>query len=277
MNVLWYQPLNRLGEKIFDNPIEVSEEQGLKFTYHNLPTKHHKKYVYGYKFVQMVKAKTPKLTIYSPRAKFQMMETVEDFECFFYNEVKILKTTIDGTRVYNHGCLVMDSEMSPSLRDDWNHFQECVQQCLKIHEALTSIHFSNICFPIIMGRRPQQPPCLTMKKQSILQFTPEQVKSDDVIRKILLPNIGKAVQYGNGTIEVHYFDGSILSVPLQSKESGIFYAEDSTKSKVYYRIMDIMPQQIKDKLNQMPLILKHLKNANSLCLENKSNRSHVRI
>lgn len=64
------------------------------FSYENLPEKHWKKYQYAARFVQMVKAKTPKITYYSEKAKCQLMETLEDYEASFYSgKLKLLILT----------------------------------------------------------------------------------------------------------------------------------------------------------------------------------------
>lgn len=54
------------------------------FSYENLPEKHWKKYLYAVRFVDLVRAKTPKVTYYSPKSKFQLMENLKDYEASFY-------------------------------------------------------------------------------------------------------------------------------------------------------------------------------------------------
>lgn len=65
------------------------------FTYHSLPEKHWKKYLYAARFVDMVKAKTPKITVYSSEAKCHLMENRTDFEGFFYNGEYIFNSFIE--------------------------------------------------------------------------------------------------------------------------------------------------------------------------------------
>lgn len=50
----------------------------------NLPEKHWKKYTYATKFVELIKAKTPKITYYTEKAKCLLMENASDFEASFY-------------------------------------------------------------------------------------------------------------------------------------------------------------------------------------------------
>lgn len=54
------------------------------FSFENLPEKHWKKYMYASKFVNLVKAKTAKITYYTNKAKCQLMENLTDFEACFY-------------------------------------------------------------------------------------------------------------------------------------------------------------------------------------------------
>lgn len=290
MQIMWYQPTNKLGEAILDKPAEIPNGQGVSFTYHNLPSKHHKKYIYGYKFVQMVKAKTPKITYFSTRAKFQVMETLEDFESFFYNDVKIFKTSLDGTRIYNQGNLVAEDNMTSTLRDDWNHFQNCIQHCLNLNQVLSSINTAHACFPITVGRRPLtnsqniSMPKTTQSSSSSLPILSElnpyncKSKAETVVRKILLPNIGTVLQLNNGSVEVHYYDGSTLSLLPQNPDSGISYSQGNSRNQIHYSSTDVIPQQIRNKLNQMPFIINQLKSTPSLIYnKNQSNRSHVRI
>lgn len=57
------------------------------YTYHDLPTRYWKKYHYLAQFVQLVRSKTPKVTLYSDQAKCMLMENGPnpDFEACFYS------------------------------------------------------------------------------------------------------------------------------------------------------------------------------------------------
>jgi polo-like kinase 4 len=54
------------------------------FAHETLPKKLWRKYSYASLFVSNIKAKTPKITLYTKRAKFQLMEN-SDVEVTFYN------------------------------------------------------------------------------------------------------------------------------------------------------------------------------------------------
>ena len=59
-------------------------------SYATLPAKYHKKYQYAARFVNLVKASTPKITLYTSQAKCYLMENDEaDFEAYFYEGTKV--------------------------------------------------------------------------------------------------------------------------------------------------------------------------------------------
>ena len=59
-------------------------------SYLSLPAKYHKKYTHAARFVALVKACTPKITLYTSQAKCYLMENNEaDFEAYFYEGAKV--------------------------------------------------------------------------------------------------------------------------------------------------------------------------------------------
>lgn len=56
-------------------------------SYHELPARYWKKYKYAAQFVQLVRSKTPKVTLYTEQAKAMLMENgpSPDFEACFYS------------------------------------------------------------------------------------------------------------------------------------------------------------------------------------------------
>lgn len=69
-----------------DAPPSPPQDHITVYTYHNLPGKYWKKYQYAAKFVQLVRSKTPKVTLYTKEAKCMLMENFPgaDFEACFY-------------------------------------------------------------------------------------------------------------------------------------------------------------------------------------------------
>ncbi|XP_045783516.1 serine/threonine-protein kinase PLK4 isoform X1 [Maniola jurtina] len=126
------------------------------FSYHNLPQKHWKKYLYAARFVDLVKAKTPKITIYTSLAKCQLMENGTDIEMFFYNGEKITSTAAEGLKVIDKSLKIHQNPGSlvPDLKYLTDHFEECSNRLNRIQNALSCI--SDECFPLIIGKRPIQ-------------------------------------------------------------------------------------------------------------------------
>lgn len=90
LRIVIFEPENGKGCKPMDKPPPLPR-QGADaiFSYENLPEKHWKKYMYAARFVDLVRAKTPKVTYYSPKTKFQLMENLVDYEASFYDGKKI--------------------------------------------------------------------------------------------------------------------------------------------------------------------------------------------
>ncbi|XP_072943660.1 serine/threonine-protein kinase PLK4 [Epargyreus clarus] len=125
------------------------------FSYHNLPQKHWKKYLYASRFVDLVKAKTPKITLYSSLAKCQLMENGTDIEMFFYSGEKIAFTSTDGLKIIDKTLKTHQNLGTvPELKYLTDHFEECSNRMKRIQNALSCI--SDECFPLIIGKRPVQ-------------------------------------------------------------------------------------------------------------------------
>lgn len=74
------------------------------YSYENLPTCHHRKYLYAFRFVKLVQAKTPKLTLYTQRSKCLFMENgpQPDCEVSFYNKIKVTINSIIDSNACIH-------------------------------------------------------------------------------------------------------------------------------------------------------------------------------
>lgn len=103
------------------------------YSYENLPACHHRKYMYAYRFVQLVQAKTPKLTLYTQRSKCVFMENgpQPDCEVHFYNGVQV-RTAINSLIFIYHICIFI-------------HFYVL---CMYIH-SLIFIYYIYISFIIL--------------------------------------------------------------------------------------------------------------------------------
>lgn len=156
MKVIVYGVENAKGVSVTSSSSnEYSPSPDEIFSYHNLPPKHWKKYLYASRFVDLVKAKTPKITLYTPLAKCQLMENGTDVEMFFYKGEKLTYSATDGFTVIDKTLKTHSSfAKNPELKYISDHFQECSNRMQKILAALSCV--PDECYPLIIGKRPIQ-------------------------------------------------------------------------------------------------------------------------
>ncbi|XP_076642183.1 polo like kinase SAK isoform X1 [Halictus rubicundus] len=265
------------------------------YSYENLPPRHHRKYVYAYRFIKLVKAKTPKLTLYTHRSKCLFMENGPhpDCEVHFYNGVKVVR--VDGMvkiTEKNDGVAFTEGEFPPHFDDYYEHYSECYQRCLLLESTLTSLEAAtgHSCFPVIIGRRPSaalnDAPCMQGKENvsqatnhtpvmpsfdascSVISTVASQSRKMNSIRnsntsnfnKVVVPGVGTATQLSSGDIRVNYKDGSALTVSPQSYGGGIVYESNNgtvTRYNQHYQNSEV-PHMVRDKLCQLPTVIKYL-------------------
>ncbi|XP_076446054.1 serine/threonine-protein kinase PLK4-like isoform X2 [Babylonia areolata] len=136
------------------------------FTFRTLPDKYFKKYQYAAKFVGLVRSKTPKVTMYTERAKCMLMENQPspDFEAIFYDGGK-LSVTAKGVRIVEKTgtSLILDSAMSSQrlchdTQELVDYTEKCRQQCIQLDSVISAVQGNGLLkeqlFPVIVGRRP---------------------------------------------------------------------------------------------------------------------------
>ncbi|XP_076604264.1 serine/threonine-protein kinase PLK4 [Chaetodon auriga] len=166
-----YQPNGGKGFPVVDHP-PAPPEDILICSYEDLPEKYWKKYQYASKFVQLVKSKTPKVTLYTKHAKVMLMENSPnaDVEACFYDGAKTHKTS-ELVRVveksgksYTVKGEVGLSGLSPESRLYVELSDEGHSMCLSLEAAITAEEqrsTKNVpFFPITIGRRPVNPDSL---------------------------------------------------------------------------------------------------------------------
>ncbi|CAH2990678.1 unnamed protein product [Chilo suppressalis] len=153
MKVIIYSSDNHRSNTLHNTDHDPSPDE--VFSYHNLPQKHWKKYLYASRFVDLVKAKTPKITLYSTLAKCQLMENNTDIELFFYSGEKVAFTSSEGLKIIDKNLKTyMNPSLIPDLKYLVDHYEECFSRINRILTALSCI--SDECFPLIIGKRPIQ-------------------------------------------------------------------------------------------------------------------------
>lgn len=242
------------------------------YSYENLPEKHWKKYSYAGKFVELVRAKTPKITYYSDKAKCVLMENLTDFESCFYDGSKVTKSYTEGIKIIEldgHSVSLSSEEQITTLRSAyqllWKQTQQFLEHCLLIERTLDAL--PGTTFPIIIGRRPIN---VSQGKENI-QTTPQmpsfnlsttststQRSSRPVRgispRRVTVPGVGTALQLSCGEVRVRYPDGSQLSV----QPKGNVRYEWQSGHQCHYGPTDLIPPEVRDKLTEMPKIVKYL-------------------
>ena len=123
--------------------------------------------------MSLVKAKTPKVILYSSRAKCLLMENGPDadFEAIFYSGWKLVKSQSNLILTEPHGptSTYSLSKGEPLLdrentRELWYHLKECLLHCERIEAGvnqLAALPVSNGSlpfFPMTIGRKPVTPP-----------------------------------------------------------------------------------------------------------------------
>uniref|UniRef100_A0A668ATA2 Serine/threonine-protein kinase PLK4 n=1 Tax=Myripristis murdjan TaxID=586833 RepID=A0A668ATA2_9TELE len=166
-----YQPNDGKGFPVLDCP-PAPPEDILICSYEDLPEKYWKKYQYASKFVQLVKSKTPKVTLYTKYAKCMLMENSPnaDLEVCFYDGAKTHKTS-ELVRVveksgksYTVKGDVGLSGLSPESRLYVELSDEGHNMCLSLEAAIIAEEQRSAkntpFFPITIGRRPANPDSL---------------------------------------------------------------------------------------------------------------------
>nr|SVE84168.1 EOG090X03P9 [Daphnia pulex] len=174
MRIVLYQPNNGKGVAVADVPPPLpSKGADAIYSYESLPSEYWKKYTYASRFVNLSKAKTPKVTIFTARAKCILMENGPnaDFEALFYSGWKMARTLNSLQITEPNGLmstLTLKNDDEPHLdreitRDLWNHMKECYAHCERIEASvnqLASLPVANGSlqfFPLTIGRKPISP------------------------------------------------------------------------------------------------------------------------
>ena len=123
--------------------------------------------MYAERFTSLVRAKTPKITLYTRQAKCYLMEnSARDFEAYFYagtkvtltegkqgmKEVKVIESS-GASHTFAHPCKedYLPSSCLPTIQ----HFNFALAHCSRIESSLASLdNPDQPAFPIIIGRRP---------------------------------------------------------------------------------------------------------------------------
>ena len=162
-----YAPAQGTGSELRDTPPSPPAPGAnvKEYEYSQLPHKYWKRYQYAARFVRLVRSKTPKVTLYTKRAKCMLMENGPEADCevVFYDGAKV-NCTADGVRIIEQDgtSLTLQSSasmhhLSPGTQQLWQYVEDCRQRCQQLENLLTAAQddctqFSY--FPVTVGRRP---------------------------------------------------------------------------------------------------------------------------
>uniref|UniRef100_A0AAR2L9U6 Serine/threonine-protein kinase PLK4 n=1 Tax=Pygocentrus nattereri TaxID=42514 RepID=A0AAR2L9U6_PYGNA len=273
-----YQPNEGKGFPVLDHPPSPPEDIFI-CSYEDLPEKYWKKYQYATKFVQLVKSKTPKVTLYTKFAKCMLMENSPnaDLEVCFYDGAKTHKTS-DQVRVveksgksYTVKGDVGLSGVSPECRLYMELTDEGHKMCLSLEAAISAEEQRSAratpFFPITIGRSDWGSFCCSISethttllllsslaKGSSPQSAKEghSVNTGKVLKSIFVPNIGWASQLTSGEVWVQFNDGSQLVVQA-GVSCIIFTSPDGHITR--YKENEKLPDLVKEKLHCLSSIL----------------------
>ena len=129
-----------------------------------MPSKYWKKYLYAERFTTLVRAKTPKITLYTRQAKCYLMEnSARDFEAYFYSgmkvtlaegrqgrEVKVIESS-GSSHTFAHPC--KEENLPSTCLSPIQHFNYALSHCSRIESSLANLdNPEQPAFPIIIGR-----------------------------------------------------------------------------------------------------------------------------
>ncbi|KAL1489274.1 hypothetical protein ABEB36_014204 [Hypothenemus hampei] len=249
MRIVMYEPEGGAREagSAQEPPPLPSQGADKIYSIENLPEKHWKKYMYAFKFVELVRAKTPKVTFYSNKAKCLLMENLIDFEVCFYEGGKVAQSSAEGGititdisgRKYSFQSTCECTDLTGTLELMWKHSQECIQHCLLLEKTLMQLPGQN--FPII--------------ENSSRAFSVNVNKE----KQVIIPGVGTAFQMSTGELKVKYHDDSQLWV--DGKHHVRYQYPDG--HIVNYRDTDSIPKSIMAKMQLMPKVVKYLSSPES--------------
>lgn len=264
-NIYVYEPQGGKVPPTSEPPHLPSDGSYYAYDFEKLPEVHWKKYLYASRFVDLVKAKTPKVTYYSPKAKCFLMENLKDFEIMFYNGEKVTQHTTDDVSVItitdeNGICrklqAVSECNTLPiSLYDLWICAQELKMHCIQIESNMNQLPGEN--FPLIVGRRPNTSlsnkenqfntlPSFSVSMASTAAQSTVTNSSQTKEKQMTVSGVGIAKQLPDGRLFVQCFDGEQIWIDdkhrIRYKYADgrvVSYSYDSLPDKVLQKFREI--------------------------------------
>lgn len=160
-----FQPNGSRGTAVSEEP-QPLPSSCKKFDFSSIPQKFVKKYQYAARFVTLIQSKTPKVTVYTGKAKCMLMENQPepDFTAEFYDGSKFSSGAKGIKIVEKDGTSLTlestegNSRLSADTKDMLDYVKKCRQQCVQLETVISSVQTSSTdhLFPVIVGRRPDK-------------------------------------------------------------------------------------------------------------------------
>uniref|UniRef100_F7FQQ3 Serine/threonine-protein kinase PLK4 n=1 Tax=Ornithorhynchus anatinus TaxID=9258 RepID=F7FQQ3_ORNAN len=161
-----YQPNAGRGSVLGPRPPPPPAPGDLaQYSFDGLPERYWRKYEYAARFIQLVRSKTPKVTLFTRHAKCVLMENAPrpDFEVWFYDGTKIREAegSVQVTEPSGRSRVFRGegeaARPDPEARVYMDHADEGRRVCLALESLLSEQEKRSGCgvpfFPIVVGRR----------------------------------------------------------------------------------------------------------------------------
>jgi len=204
IKVTIFHPNGKIGVLLMETPQSVPSS-AICYTFALLPEKYWKKYQYADKFVRLLKMKTPKLTLYSSRAKCSLMESgLEDFEALFYDGSRVHFTENEKKVEIEEKSKKDQNEKSVAIQQSnlLIHAKDLKNRCQVLFHHVISLPDSENYFPLVVGRRPSNHPRKSFKRTT---------------EPIISKPVGRSSFVSPPALSVMSYDGTVLGGNDQSQ------------------------------------------------------------
>ncbi|XP_014341196.1 serine/threonine-protein kinase PLK4 [Latimeria chalumnae] len=231
LKIAAYHPNEGRGLPLDDRPPSPPEECFV-YSFDNLPEKYWKKYQYACKFIQLVRSKTPKVTLYTKHAKCMLMENSPDadVEVCFYDGAKIHKTSEFLRIIEPSGkSYTLKGEsavggLNEGVRMYLEHVNESRRTCLALESAIAAEEKKSekhtSFFPIIIGRKPASTDSLQVLPQPPSSAGPKQAEPEHPSQsKTVLASCASPLEAPNSTPLMSAYGGSVFTTATSVAKS----------------------------------------------------------
>lgn len=239
-----------------------------KYSLETLPEIHWKKYLYAHRFVDLVKAKTPKVIIYCQNdchkvssidskgnrntiIKCSLMEN-SGFEAMIRDQIREKEFKAD----------LEDEDLKENNAILYAQMKDLYNNCLQIEEQMEIL--SKTCktetFPVTIGKKSSRISKSGPRNSVSPSATNSSLASSHIFRSVQIRDVGTASQLPDG-IEVKFLDGSSLT--YTSTDSQIIYSDSPIGPKKRYSDPVRIPPFVRNKLSLVPTAIQALRQRNS--------------